>query len=212
MPIRIVLVDDDPNIHDVIQRLMAGVEDMTLAGQAYDGAPGIEVCWALKPDLVLMDVMLPGMNGAAATAAILDELPQTRILTLSSFHEYEYIRAMLESGAAGYVVKGGMIQDLVATIRSTMQGNTVLSPQAMQAVFAPPAPQDTAPTARNFALTEREMQVLRLLAQGWTYAGVAQELRISQPTVRFHMTNILEKMGVQARSEALILAARNNLL
>jgi NarL family two-component system response regulator LiaR len=207
--IRIVLVDDNKDIHDAVKRLIDKVDDFQLVGQAFDAEVALKLCRVAKPDLVLMDVVLPEMNGAATTKAILRLLPKTKILALSSFSDYAYIRNMLESGAIGYLTKSDLTQDLVSTIRSTMQGNTILSPQAAKAIFSPEKSQtDTT----DFGLTERELQVLKLMADGHTYDAITHELHISQSTVRFHVNNVLEKMGVKTRSEVLVLAAKNNLI
>jgi len=207
--IRIILVDDNQDIHDVVKKLIEQTNDITLVGQAYDGESGVSLCQIARPDLVLMDVVMPGMNGADATAAIMAQLPATKVLVLSSFHEYEYIRTMLDSGAIGYLVKDGFAQDLVETIRSTVRGNTVFSPQAAQAILAPLQSAYTTPP--DFGLTERELEVLKHMADGLPYKSIAHELRISQPTVRFHVNNLLEKLQVETRSEALVFAAKYNL-
>ncbi|MGJ3237124.1 MAG: response regulator [Anaerolineae bacterium] len=205
--IRIIIVDDNHDIHDAIMRVLDGTDDIELVGQAYDGEAGIQLCRIARPDLVLMDVVMPGMSGADATATILKELPETRILVLSSFHEYEYIQAMLSKGAVGYLVKDSLVQELVITIRNTLLGNHVLSPEVMNTLFdAQSAP------APDFELSERELQVIQLMAEGLTYKGIARKLRITSPTVRFHTNNILEKMQVETRSEALVLAAKYKLV
>ena len=208
-PIRLLIVDDNQDIHDVVKHLVRAADDITIVGQAYDGDGGLALCLQKKPDLVLMDVVLPGMSGAATTTAILDALPEVKVLALSSYHEYEHIKTMLDSGVIGYVVKDGIAQDLIATIRSTMRGNTVLSPPVARTMFTRDA--ETEPGSA-FNLTERELQVLALLAEGLTYSKIASELRISPPTVRFHLNNILDKLQVQTRSEALVIAAKNNLI
>lgn len=208
-PIRLVIVDDSQTIHDIVRIVVGDVDDIDLVGHAYDGEAGVKLCEVAKPDLVLMDVVMPEMTGSAATAAIVRAAPGTKVLALSSFYEYEHIREMLNSGAIGYLVKDGIAQDLIATIRSTVLGNTVLSPEAAQVVLSGPQPDDE---AVDFLLTDRESQILRLIADGLTYNGIAHQLAISAPTVRFHVNNILEKMRVETRSEALVLAARYHLI
>lgn len=204
--IRLIIIDDNPDIHDTIQRLIKPETDISLVGQAYDGKSGLQLCQLAKPDLVLMDVVMPEMNGAETTATILKHLPATKILALSSFREHEHIRKMLDSGAIGYLVKDGLVQDLITTMRSTMQGNTVLSPEVAEVIFKPDD------QIIQFTLTERELQVLQLMAQGLTYSGIAQKLKISSATVRFHVNNVLEKMEVETRSEALVIAAKHNII
>lgn len=207
--IRIVVVDDNRDIHDIVRLLLKDKQDIELVGQAYDGEAALKLCQIAKPDLVLMDVILPTISGAETTRTILSLLPATKVLALSSFHEYEYIQTMFESGASGYLVKAALSQDLVTTIHDTMQGNAVLSPQAARALFAPTRQPSDVP---DYALTEREREVLKLMADGLTYSGIAHALSISAPTVRFHINNILEKMSVTTRSEALVLAAKYSLV
>jgi len=207
--IRIVVVDDNQDIHDAVKHILKRENDIELIGQAFDGDSALKLCKMAKPDLVLMDVVLPVMDGVETTQSLIQILPNVKILALSSYNEYEFVRKMLESGAIGYLVKNALSQDLVTTIRDTMQGNTVLSPQVLSIVFSADKQDSDSP---DFSLTEREMEVLKLMAQGLTYSGIAHELQISSPTVRFHVNNVLEKMAVETRSEALVLAAKNNLI
>jgi len=204
--VRIVLVDDHEHIYTLVNTLLKATSDLRLVGHAFRGEDATSLCTNLQPDLVLMDVALPGMNGADATKAVLKAAPTTKVLILSSLRDYEHIKDALDSGAIGYLVKDAITEDLVTTIRTTMHGNTVLSPEVAQIVLNPPA------TPSDFGLTERERQVLRLLAAGQTNAEIALNLNISQPTVRFHLTNILGKFEVDTRSEALVVAAKNNLI
>lgn len=203
---RVVLIDDDPNIHDAVEVLLKTVHDLQLVGRAFNGEIGIQLCRVAKPDIILIDVVMPGLSGQEVTSAIMKILPTVKIVALSSYHEYEQIRAMLNSGAIGYLVKHGLVQDLIPTIRSAMKGNTILSPQVAQTLFAPTT------NSSDFGLSDRELEVIKLMAQGMTYDNIALTLQISKPTVRFHVNNILEKMQVETRSEALVLAAKNELV
>lgn len=205
--IRVMLVDDQQAMHDIVAALIGTVDDIQLVGQVHHGADALTACAMLRPDLVLMDVVMPSMSGPEITAALLTRCPDIKVLAISSYHEYEHIKAMLDAGAIGYLVKDALAADLLDTIRATHRGNTVLSPEVVQSVLAPPP--ESAP---DFGLTERELQVLRLMAQGLTNAQVADDLAISAPTVRFHLGNILAKFNVETRSEALVLAAKSGLL
>ncbi|MBN2303983.1 MAG: response regulator transcription factor [Anaerolineae bacterium] len=208
-PIRVILVDDHQNIHDAVTALLKTVDDITLVGEAFRGEDAIQMCRNIKPDVVLMDVLMPGMNGVETTQAILANCSNLRVLALSSFHEYDVIRQMLDSGAIGYLVKDALAADLIDTIRATHRGNTVLSPEVADALLSPlPA----AESSGNFGLTDREQQVLQLMANGLTNARIAETLCITAPTVRFHLTNILAKFGVETRSQALVLAAKHRLV
>jgi NarL family two-component system response regulator LiaR len=206
---RIVLVDDHQNVHDAVSAVLKDIPDMRLVGHAYRGEDAVELARTARPDLMLMDVVMPGMSGAMATKAVLTAFPDTKILVLSSFVDYENIKEMLDSGAVGYLVKDVIAVDLVDTIRHTCRGNTVVfSPEVARLVLAKPASGST----QDFGLTERERQVLKYLAGGQTNGQIAELLNISQPTVRFHTNNILLKLKVETRSEALILAAKNHLV
>jgi NarL family two-component system response regulator LiaR len=206
-PIRVVLVDDHQHIHDVVISLLKSVDDVCLVGQAYRGDDAIQISQITRPDLVLMDVVMPGISGAETTRALLEKYPNLRVLALSSYSEYEYIKEMLDSGARGYLVKSAIAEDLINTIRAAYTGNTVLSPEIARTVFSPPTSKES-----DFDLTDRERQVLDLLAQGQTNHQMALALGISQPTVRFHINNILLKFKVETRSEALVVAAKHRLI
>lgn len=205
---RIILVDDQHQVHDAITQVLKHSSDIQLVGQVYRGEDAISLCRRARPDLVLMDVVMPGMSGIETTRALLKQQPNLKILALSSFREYEYIKAMLDSGAIGYLVKDAIAQDLINTIRNTIHGNTVFSPDVARVVLDPPSDDP----AVDFGLTDRESQVLEHMANGLTNGQIAAALGISQPTVRFHNNNILLKLKVETRSEALVLAAKNRLV
>jgi NarL family two-component system response regulator LiaR len=206
---RVALVDDHQNVHDAVSAVLKNVDDIRLVGHAYRGEDAVELTKTAKPDLILMDVVMPGMSGATATKAVLMAYPGTKILVLSSYVDYENIKEMLDSGAVGYLVKDVIAVDLVDTIRHTCRGNSVIfSPEVARLVLAPP----TVDSTPDFGLTEREHQVLKHLAEGQTNGEIAEVLNISQPTVRFHTNNILLKLKVETRSQALILAAKSHLV
>jgi NarL family two-component system response regulator LiaR len=153
-----------------------------------------------------MDVVMPVMDGIEATKVLHDRLPEIKILVLSSFQDHESVYAMLRNGAAGYLTKSSLVQDLAETIRATFHCKMVFSSEVGVHLLSPAQP------AVDFHLTDRELEVLVLLAEGLTNQQTALKLSISQSTLKFHMTNIYQKLGVQTRSEALVLAAKNNLI
>jgi len=153
-----------------------------------------------------MDVVMPVMDGIEATKVLHERLPAIKVLVLSSFHDHESVYAMLRNGAVGYLVKSSLAQDLTETIRSTFHGKMVFSSEVGAELLSPPQP------TLNFHLTDRELEVLLQMAEGLTNQQSAQKLSISQSTLKYHMTNIFQKLGVQTRSEALVLAAKNNLI
>jgi DNA-binding NarL/FixJ family response regulator len=142
------------------------------------------------------------------TRALIAQNPGLRVLGLSSFREYEYIKAMLDNGAAGYLVKDALADDLLSTIRAIHQGSVVFSREVAQTLLSPP----TGSTVPQYGLTDREIEVLQLIAKGLTNVEIATALAITPPTVRFHTNNILYKLRVKTRSEALVLAAKHGLV
>ena len=205
-PIRVVLIDDHLQIHTVVQATLNSTPDFKLVGQGANGQDAIALCEQYKPDIVLMDVVMPIMDGIEATKILHEQYPETKILVLSSFHDHESVYTMLRNGAVGYLTKDSLAQDLVETIRATFQGKMVFSPDIVEQLVSSPHP------AVDFHLTDRELEVLVHLAEGLTNQQTALKLSISVSTLKFHMNNIYQKLGVQTRSEALVLAAKNNLL
>jgi len=205
-PIRVVLVDDHSQMHGIVQAILGTTSDIELVGQGANGQEGIVLCEQYQPDIVLMDVVMPVMDGIEATRVLHESHPEIRILVLSSFQDHESVYTMLRNGAVGYLTKGSLTQDLADTIRATFQGKMVFSGEVGAHLMAPPQP------AVNFHLTDRELEVLVHLAEGLTNQQTAGKLSISQSTLKFHMANIFHKLGVQTRSEALVLAAKNNLI
>jgi len=204
--IRVVLVDDHAQIHRVVHLILGATSDIKLVGQGANGQEGIALCEQYQPDIALMDVVMPVMDGIEATKVLHERYPAIKVLVLSSFHDHESVYAMLRNGAVGYLIKSSLAEDLAETIRATFQGKMVFSSEIGAQLVSPPQP------TINFHLTDRELEVLVLLAEGLTNQQSAQKLSISQSTLKFHMTNIFEKLGVQTRSEALVLAAKNNLI
>ena len=205
-PIRVVLVDDHLQIHRIVQTILGATAEIKLVGQGANGQEGITLCEQYQPDIALMDVVMPVMDGIEATKVLHERLPEIKILVLSSFQDHESVYAMLQNGAVGYLTKSALAQDLVETIRVTFQGKMVFSSEVGAHLTAPPQP------AMDFQLTDRELEVLVHLAEGLTNQQTALQLSISVSTLKFHMNNIYQKLGVQTRSEALVLAAKNNLI
>lgn len=204
--IRVVLVDDHFEIHRIVQEILTSTDDIRLVGQGANGQDGIELCAQYEPDIVLMDVVMPIMDGIEATKVLHESLPTIKILVLSSHQDHESVYAMLRHGVVGYLTKSALAQDLADTIRTAYQGKLVFSSEVGEHLMKPPNPSE------DFKLTDRELEVQVLLAEGLTNQQSALRLSIIQSTLKFHMTNIYRKLGVQTRSEALVLAAKNNLI
>jgi len=205
-PIRVILVDDHFQIHSIVQSILNSTSDIKLVGQGANGQEALQLCELYQPDIVLMDVVMPVMDGIKATKLLQERFPMVKVLVLSSFQDHESVYAMLRNGAVGYLTKSTLSEDLVATILATFQGKMVFSSEVGAQLVSPPQ------TSANFNLTDRELEVLVLLAEGLTNQQSAQKLSISQSTLKFHMSNIYQKLGVQTRSEALVLAAKNNVI
>lgn len=205
-PIRVILVDDHAQMHRIVQQTLGATADIKLVGQGANGKEGIALCEQYQPDIALMDVIMPVMDGIEATKILHERFPEMKILVLSSFQDHESVYAMLRSGAVGYLTKGSLADDLAETIRAVCQGKMIFSSDVGEQLISQPKP------AVDFNLTDRELEVLVLLAEGLTNQQGALKLSISQSTLKYHMTNIYRKLGVQTRSEALVLAAKNNLI
>jgi DNA-binding NarL/FixJ family response regulator len=205
--IRLVLADDQIRIHEAVTLALRDADDIRLVGQAATGEQAIALCSQLLPDLVMMDVLMPGLGGVEATRQIHQRHPHIKILVMSALQDDETVRAMLANGAVGYILKDALAQDLPATLRAAYAGSMIFSQPITQSLL-----NQANTTSQDFRLTEREMEVLRLMAEGLNNNEIAARLFISMSTVKFHITNILGKMGVQTRPEAIVLAAKNNLV
>lgn len=208
MPIRVMLVDDHTHIHKIVSTLLMTVDDISLVAQCSNGKDALMLCAEYQPDIVLMDVIMPVMDGIQATQHMHQSFPDIKILVLSAFQDDESVHAMLAGGAAGYVLKTSLVQDLVNTIRTTYAGNVVLSAAIAHVLLGMP-PTDS---VQHFKLTQRELEILRAMAEGLNNGEIAARFFISPSTVKFHIANLLQKMGVDTRSEAIVLAAKSNLV
>lgn len=207
-PIRVMLVDDHTMVRRGLATFLKVFDDLQLVGEAENGEAAIQICAEVLPDVILMDMALPVMDGATATRAIRQKFPQVQIIVLTSFKEGELIRNALEAGAIGYLLKDVSADDLVRAIRAAHFGRSTLSPEAAQALVEttnqPPAP--------GLNLTEREREVLTLMIEGLNNTQIAGRLSVSPSTIKSHVSNILAKLGVASRTEAVTLALRNNIV
>ena len=211
-PIRVLIVDD----HSMVRRGLATIlrikPDLQLVGEASNGREAVELCAQAQPDVVLMDLMMPEMSGAAATAAIRKQWPQIQIIALTSFQEKEMVREALQAGAIGYLLKNVSADDLAAAIREARAGRSTLAPEAIQALIQaePTLRISEEDLAAAFELTPREQEVLALMVEGLSNPDIAERLVVSRSTAKAHVSNILSKMGVSNRAEAISLALQYN--
>ena len=207
-PIRVMLVDDHTMVRRGLATFLKVFSDMQLAGEAENGEAAIQLCAEVLPDVILMDMAMPVMDGATATRAIRRKFPHVQILALTSFKEGKIIKNALEAGAIGYLLKDVSADELARAIRAAHAGRTTLSPDAAQALVEtanqPPAP--------GLDLTEREREVLKLMIEGLNNTQIAGRLTVSPSTIKSHVSNILSKLGVASRTEAVTTALRNHIL
>jgi len=221
--IRVLLVDDQTLLRMGFALVLEAEPDLEVVGEAADGDAAIRQVAALRPDVVLMDVRMPGTNGIDATAAIVRDHPRTRVLVLTTFDLDEYAFAALRAGASGFLLKDARPEDLVAAIRTVHGGDAVVAPRVtrrMLEMFADQLPEGAAPTPgqapagvhpRLAPLTPRELEVLACVAQGSSNGEIAAQLVLSEATVKTHVGNILAKLDLRDRVQAVVLAYETGL-
>ena len=207
-PIRVMLVDDHTMVRRGIATMLRVFDDLQLVGEAESGETAIQLVPEVMPDVILMDMSLPAMDGATATRVIRQQYPHMQVIALTSFKEGEVIRKALEAGAIGYLLKDISADDLVWAIRAAHAGRATLSPEAAQ-VLVESANQPRAP---GLDLTGREREVLALMVEGLNNTQIAGRLTVSPSTIKSHVSNILSKLGVESRTEAVTLALRNHIV
>ena len=209
--IKVLLVDDHAVVRQGLRTFLELQDDMTIVGEAANGAEAIEQAKQVQPDIVLLDLVMPTMGGVEATPQIIAVCPQARVIILTSFGEDDQVIPAIRAGAQGYLLKDIPPRDLIQAVREAYQGKAQLHPDVarklMSAVAAPPA----APPSPEPDLTERELEVLRLIAQGLNNHEIAQKLTISEKTVKTHVSNILGKLHLEDRTQAAIYALKKGL-
>ncbi|PJF41910.1 MAG: DNA-binding response regulator [Phototrophicales bacterium] len=207
--IRIIIVDDHDMVRQGLEIFLRAFDDFELVGQATNGLEALELCQELQPDVVLMDMIMPEMDGVTAIREICSQYPNIKIIALTSFtDDSSLVQNALRAGAAGYLFKDVSVDDLAAAIRTAASGQPVLAPEAARMLIQA----TTQPTLESFHLTDRELEVLALMVEGMSNRQIAHQLSISYSTVRFHVSSILSKLNVESRTEAVTVALRNNLL
>ena len=206
-PIRVVLVDDHAVLRQGMRRLLEDEPDIEVVGEAGNGLEAVAVARALAPDMVLMEVVMPRLNGIEATKQIKQSTPATAILALSAYDDDRYVLGLLEAGAAGYLLKSATAREVIHAIRAVHAGEAVLHPAVAGRLLSRAArPNRVIPAHGNDLLTEREIEVLRCAAKGLSNKEIAGQLVLSVPTVKAHLVNIFNKMGVGSRTEAVMQA------
>lgn len=207
--IRVMLVDDHAVVRSGLGAFLMAYDDFELVGEASSGEKAIDMCPRLQPDVVLMDLVMPGMDGAQATGLIREKCPQIQVIALTSFKEQELVEGALKAGAIGYLLKDISADALANAIRSAASGQPALSPEAAQILIqATRSPADKI----GSDLTDRELEVLALMVQGLNNNQIAEKLVISVSTAKFHVSSILSKLHVVSRTEAVAVAIQNKLV
>ncbi|XKE94199.1 response regulator transcription factor [Metaplanococcus flavidus] len=206
--IRILLVDDHEMVRIGVSAYLQAQEDMEVAGEAANGEEAVEMALELRPDVILMDMVMPVMNGAEATDAIIREWPEAKIMIVTSFLDDDKVYPALKAGAVSYILKTSKASRIADSIRETMNGTPVLEPEVMSKMMK----QMRHERVLHEDLTDREMEILLLLAHGYTNQEIADELYIALKTVKSHVSNLLAKLEVHDRTQAVIYAFQHKLV
>jgi len=206
--IKVLIVDDHPMVRQGIKTLLDVYDDIEVIGEAENGREALEICEKYKPDIVLMDLIMPEVNGIEATKEIVKNWSYIKVVTLTSFLDKKLIEDSLKAGAIGYVLKNISGDKLVATIRDADKGKSTLSSEASDFLIS----NIKKPPVADYQLTSQEKNILACLVDGLSNKKIAQKLVLSLSTVKFHVSNILNKLGVSSRTEAVSLAIKNKLV
>lgn len=206
--IRVLLVDDHNVVRSGLATFLKAYEDLELVAEAKNGREAVQLCSATKPDVILMDLMMPEMDGIEATKAILASCPEVKIIAMTSFEEEKLVQGVLAAGAISYLLKNVTSDELASAIRAAALGRSTLSPEAAKVLVNATRTIDQP----LFTLTERELEVLELVAQGQSNQQIAQTLVITIATVKAHISSILSKLQVSSRTEAISYAIKHRLV
>jgi NarL family two-component system response regulator LiaR len=206
--IKVMIVDDHPVVRNGLKAMLLAIPDMNFAGEAGSGQETLALCRENRPDVILMDMIMPGMDGLETTRAVLSQFPDVKIVILTSFPEASSVQKTLAAGASGYLVKNAPMANLAGAIRSAYAGQAVLAPEVSQALI-----EDSKSTPKlGHNLSSREREVLTLVVQGLSNDEIAEQLVISPFTVKNHVKSCLVKLGASNRAQAAALAVEHHLI
>lgn len=209
-PIRVLIADDHPVFRFGLRMVLLAENDLELAGEAENGREAVELARELCPDVALLDLNMPELDGIAATGQIVQASPGTGILILTMLEDETSVMAAMRAGARGYIVKGSGSAEIARAIRNVAAGEAILGSSIAGTVLSALQPTSPPPDRPFPGLTRREYEVLQLLAQGQSNSAIADRLFVSEKTVRNHLSIIFDKLGVSSRAEAIVLAHRND--
>jgi NarL family two-component system response regulator LiaR len=206
-PIKVMIVDDHAVVRSGLSAFLLAFDDFEHVGDAAGGAEAVGKCMSLRPDVVLMDLVMPEVDGAEATRRIKEACPEVQVIALTSYKEDDLVQGALKAGALSYLLKNVTADELADAIRKAHAGRSTLAPEAAQVLIkaaTEPAPDE--------GLTSRELEILRLMVHGDSNPEIAEKLFVSRSTVKFHVSNILMKLGTATRTEAVAVAVQRKLV
>jgi two-component system, NarL family, response regulator LiaR len=206
--IRVLVVDDQAVVRSGLGAFLQVFDDLELVGEAASGQEALQLCESIAVDVVLMDLVMPGMDGAETTRALREKCPGVQVIALTSFKDEDLVQGAIQAGAISYLLKNVSADELAEAIRAAHAGRSTLAPEATQALIHAA----TQPPPLGHDLTERERNVLALMVQGLSNPAIADELTVSRSTIKFHVSSILSKLGATSRTEAVALAVQHGLV
>jgi len=206
-PIKVMIVDDHAVVRSGLSALLLAFDDLEHVGDATGGAEAVSKCMTLRPDVVLMDLVMPEVDGAEATRRIKGACPEVQVIALTSYKEDDLVQGALKAGALSYLLKNVTADELADAIRKAHAGRSTLAPEAAQVLI-----KAATEPAQDEGLTSRELEVLRLMVHGDSNPDIAEKLFVSRSTVKFHVSNILMKLGTATRTEAVAVAVQRKLV
>lgn len=211
-PVRVIIADDHAMVRSGLRLFLLAFEDLIMVGEAGSGQETLALCAREHPDVILMDMIMPGMDGIRATHEITRRFPDTRVIGLTSYLEESLIREMLDAGAISFLMKNVSAAELAAAIRNAKQGKSTLSSEVQEILKSSPAPNQVTVFKDMYNLSPREKEVLACMVAGMSNAEIAEQLVISLSTAKYHVSRLMSKLGVGNRAEAVSMALRERLV